>query len=242
MRRVGLALCVWALACSSPQAPVSGATPDSLHAVRAATARATIRHWLDAAPTPNDEDLATLRKQWTYYARPTSVRVMHLALRVHDASQLSEVKERALGYRAQLASLSDMDFANRAYELAAAHPDEQKFEQLPPFTADGRLVLAGSSNTLDSDFTSAAFALADGATSDVVQSSSGWHVIRRIEALPANQPDDAQLRSTMAATLAAEAKKRHIEQGLLQLRAATKIEVAPYADNAMAKVTGAYAP
>lgn len=245
--------------CARPElsAPQQVQSVQSARGVRAALARATTRHWL-AQPTPvASEDLAALRKQWVYYARPESVVVQHLLLRVDArdvvplepptalSGMLTEQAKRALRnmekIRPSLVSLSDEAFAQQASQLAEGDKSFV-FEPLPPFVADGRMVQLGPPALLAPAFVRAAWALKDGETSEPVLSPYGWHLIRRIETHPANMPSDAELAQQHAQSLANEAKKRRIEEGLSTLRATAHVEVAPAAESLLSRAAAVYAP
>ena len=265
MRRMALGLaCALFGACvnSAPSPTTDFASVQSARAVRAALARATTRHWLADVGPVTSEDLASLRKQWVYYARPESVLVEHLLVQVEakDAPRALQDACNATGQKvasrlhAVSKSLSDEAFASAAQEQAKLDSGEVasaershgagtcnsqvsiKFERLPPFARDGRIVMSGASGALVPAFVAAAFALKDGETSAPVLTEFGQHVIRRIESYPPNMPTDAELAAQKAVTLKGETQKRRIELGVALLREKTQVQLNPAAEAWMGKV------
>ena len=72
-------------------------------------------------------------------------------------------------------------------------------QPLQPFAADGRVVVPGDASPYDMKFAAGAAGSTEaGATSGVVESSFGWHVIRLIERRPRRSAPFDERRRTSA--------------------------------------------
>ena len=151
---------------------------------------------------------------------------------VEQPDPAADAAARAFAERAREAVLSatnSEEFQQKAKALP--HPGvDVVAEQLSAFAQDTRST-EGGEGTIDEAFAKAAFALQDiGATSPVIESSFGWHVIRLEERVPEQRmPVDARriAFSDEVYTLRASAVSN---ARLTALRAATPIELAPSAE------------
>jgi hypothetical protein len=182
-----------ALAADGARAAGLERSADVARAITAARARLTalhIREQARAAGPPTDAEVDELtRMHWLEVDLPEQRRVIHALVRRPTDDSLARLNERAQALASELAAseaqaTSPEDFESRANDLSP-HPGlEVKVERLEPFVADGRVALPGAGG-MDPDFAKAAFQLSSvGATSGVVATGFGWHVIRLIEILP----------------------------------------------------------
>lgn len=180
-----------ALAANGARAAGLDRAAEVARAVTAARARLTtfrIREDARAAGPPTDAEVAVLTSvHWLQVDLPEQRRVIH-ALIVKPKDSTAALRERAVAVAGELVATeaqagSPEDFESRAKALP--HADlELKVESLEPFVADGRIASPGG-GAMDPDFSKAAFELSSvGATSGVVATAFGWHVIRLLEILP----------------------------------------------------------
>jgi hypothetical protein len=135
-------------------------------------------------PTDAEVNLVT-EEHWLDVDLPEQMRVVHAIVmdpRKHELEADAVTLAAALAATEAAATGPD-DFETRAKALPHDPKLEIKVERLDPFVDDGRVASPGG-GTLDPDFVRGAMPLAPGATSGVVRSSFGWHVIRMIERLP----------------------------------------------------------
>lgn len=181
-----------ALAASGAHAVGLDQTDEIARATTAARARLValrLREQAGAAGPPTDAEVDELtRLHWLQVDLPEQRRVIH-AVVLKPKESVSGGDQRAMVLANELAAreaqaTSPEDFESRAKALAHAADLEIKVEKLEPFVADGRAASPGGP-TMDPVFAKGAFQLsAVGATSGVVASPFGWHVIRIVEILP----------------------------------------------------------
>ncbi len=168
------------------------------------------------SPTVSDDEVAAFYKENLHrYQTPESVQARHILIRaVPTASdaQRAEARKRIEALREQLRG--GADFA----ELArSSSEDNSAFD-------GGDLGAVPRGKTVKA-FEDALFALAPGQVSDVVQTSSGFHLIRAGERMPAvTQPLDA-VRDGIRARLLAEKRTAVAREMVAKLRAAARVEV-----------------
>jgi hypothetical protein len=167
-------------------------SPEVVFATRSIEGRATIAHVRNEAnaTAPTDEEVSRLTKEhWLELDCPETLVVIHaVVLRPTGADAAAlEVKARqaaaALEATEQGAKDAD-DFEARA--KAVPHDGlDLRVERLQPFTTDGRVAAPGPEHGYDAKFAAGAAPLmTPGATSGIVESSYGWHVIRLLERRP----------------------------------------------------------
>ncbi len=198
-------------------------TPEIRAAERAILARTIAdRIAKDAAArgAPTDEEVAKLTElHWREVDVPEQARVVHVLVTTKDPAKKPRMRAVAEDLRrAVIGATSADDFIARANAVDAQgleiHP-----EKLPAFVEDGRIV--EGNRAMDATFAKAAFTLAPGETSAIVETPFGLHVIRMLERLPAQRLPLEERRTRFTeevfamrghdayVALLAAAKKRH---------------------------------
>jgi parvulin-like peptidyl-prolyl isomerase len=185
-----------------------------------------------AAGPPTDAEVAKLTaKQWVELDRPPAARTTHAVVLVKKPSD--DARAKALAERIARAVHGVSDPAEFK-ELAKAVPTDGlkvHVEDLPPVTADGRVVPAPgqgeSAGRFDPQFAAAANAIpAVGDQSPVVKSAFGYHVILLDARLPAKRVPLEKRRALLADHVIDERARAAQSTLLKKLTSATRIEVA----------------
>jgi len=219
-------------------------------AERSAERSALAREMLDelaaqarAVDPPTDADVERVTaERWWELDCPASARTAHVALLVKTPGDETRARGVADAIESAVRGATE---PREFFARAAAVPRgelELRAERLPPVAADGRVVpLAeprrGDPGQFEVAFARAANAIAvEGATSPVVRTSYGFHVILLEEKLPERRPSLGERRVLVAAHLARERARELVEKEVARLRSASRIEVSRAAEQLTARV------
>jgi hypothetical protein len=201
----------------------------------AARAQQTVRtmheRTVDVGP-PTDAEVAELTaRHWREVDLPEQVHVIHaVALRPEHPDPASIARAKAVANAIEQAvagATSKEDFEARA--KAVPHDGvDVRVEELPNFVEDGRI--STGDGAMDDAFSRGAFAVRVGATSPVVESSFGWHVIRMLERLPAVHASLEERRRAFTPEARAMRGRKGMDTLLADLHARARIEISPAVD------------
>jgi peptidyl-prolyl cis-trans isomerase C len=187
---------------------------------------------------PTDEEIEALSaKHWAVVDRPPSVRVIHaIVLRPKDPALLGSARALAGDLHTALAQATEGEFENKAKSVQHNPKLEVKVERLPAFTEDGWVTEGGG--RMDPVFSKAAFALSTvGATSNVIETPFGLHVISLLERIPEKRMPMENRRLAFAEDVYVLRARDLMNVRLKALRGGTPIAVSPSAEQLMRAAT-----
>jgi hypothetical protein len=233
-----------AVAASAARTGALERKPPTSWLLTAALARVTADRLLaearDAGP-PTEAEIAELTKQyWREVDRPETVRTVHaLAQRPKKADPAAEAHARAVAAELRAAVLGARDaddFVARA--KAVPHPGVDVVVQpLPAFTREG--LISEGEGGMDEAFAKGAFSVAKaGETSEVVESSFGWHVIRLVERIPEQRMPLAARRLAFTEEAYMRRASTLTQARVDEQKAASPIAIAPAFETLMRSVVG----
>jgi hypothetical protein len=211
-----------ALAAAGAQKAGLANTAEVVRATRAARARKIVLGIREAAKNagpPTDEEVKEVTENhWTEVDLPEQMRVIHAIVMKPSKHLIQEdphIEAEAVALANALAATeagatSEDDFEDRA--MALPHGKlEIRVERLDPFTADGRrsTVPGGSFRP---EFARGAAPLPVGATSGVVVTDFGWHVIRMVERLPEHRVPLEERRQLFREEVVAMRARRSLDK------------------------------
>ena len=186
---------------------------------------------------PTDEEVRLLSaRHWAEVDRPPTMKVVQ-ALVFHPKKPALEPDARALAtqiHDAVVDATSQADFEARAKAVTHDKAFDVRVEVDGTFTADGRVVEGGHFNPA---FAAAAGKLAIGATTDVVETSFGYHVIRLLQRYPAKQMSLEDRRVAFTEEAYAFRGQRAVGAVMEELQARYSVQVSPAAESLMRSVS-----
>ena len=171
---------------------------------------------LPSEPVSPEEQHAFYDNNPELFAAPESVRARHILVRSGaeaTAEQKSAAKKKAEELLSQLKA--GADFA----ALAAASSED------PGSAAKGGDLGFFPRGSMAPPFESAAFALAPGEISDLVETQFGYHILKLEEKKAAGKRSFAEVEPSIARYIEGQKKRGKVEQLVVELRSKTAVEV-----------------
>lgn len=185
-----------------------------------------------AAGPPTDAEVARwTAKDWVDLDRPSAAQTTHAVVLVKKASDAPRAKALAERIARAVRGIADPAEFKKLAQAVPRGGLEVRVQDLPPVTADGRVVPkpghVGNAGRLDPRFAAAANAIpAVGDQSPVVKSAFGYHVILLDQRLAAKRVPLDKRRALLTDRVVDE-RARSAERALLKkLMHSTRIEVA----------------
>jgi parvulin-like peptidyl-prolyl isomerase len=231
-----------ALAAAGAQRDGLDKTPEVTRAVTAAHARGVVLEIREAArdagPPTDDEVNEVTEAHWAEVDLPERFRVIHaVVLTPKDPAREAEAKALASAIAlAEAKAVDEDDFEARAKGVPSGGL-EVKVERLDPFVADGRFPKGGS---VVPEFSGPASKLAVGATSGVVATKFGWHVIRMIERLGEHRVPFEERRRIFREEVIARRARRALDKLEEHLVAKYPVSIANGVEQLMTDATMKY--
>lgn len=218
--------------------------PDVRGRLRAVLARGVVERVqanARAEGPPNDQEVDALTQEaWFEVDRPEMRSSVHAVVMFgkkddrKDPAVRTPRKELAETIRTLVLTAKTPD---ELIALASAKSDgklEVRAEKLDPVTADARLA---NGSSFDPDFVKGLFAIGKvGDTSVVVESASGFHVIRLVEILPERHLPIEERRRRFAEEIYARRVRKALDEHLTLLTKTQTVTVSPAASNILAEV------
>ena len=183
---------------------------------------------------PTDEEVKLLSElHWAEVDRPPTVRVIHaIVLLPKETALVGSAGAAADELQRTVATVSDDDFESTAKAFQHDPKLELRVERLPAFTDEGWV--AEGAGRMDEIFAKAAFALpSPGATTGVVETRFGFHVIRLLARLPEQRMPMNERRVAFAEEVYTLRARELMKARLEALRAAHRVVLTPGAEELM---------
>lgn len=215
---------------------------------RAAAARALavelLRQARAAGPPTDLEVEGPTRSRWWELDRPPMRRTAHAVVLHPDPSADARARSLADRIAASMKAISDVEEFKRVARAESVSGLQVRVEDLEPVARDGRALdplVAHPADVVPSHFDEAfvrgVFEIpAVGATSGVVRSEFGYHVIFLREVIPERRFSLEERRAMLEGEIMAQRAKRRLDDVLGAARRGTRVEVERAANELMEKV------